>query len=97
MDAFKIFITDEMLNEIVLQTNSYAKRNFDQSNNKPTGVNKVPAGLNGKNSTVLDWKHVLDCLFTNSDHLLAYSDDFWTNSGRILIKYEYLFVNYRRT
>ena len=32
MDAFKLFITDEIMNEIVLQTNNYAKRHFDQRN-----------------------------------------------------------------
>ncbi|CAF0970366.1 unnamed protein product [Rotaria sordida] len=30
MDAFKFFITDEILNEIVLQTNKYAKRYINQ-------------------------------------------------------------------
>ncbi|CAF1508164.1 unnamed protein product [Rotaria sordida] len=30
MDAFKLFITDEILSEVVLQTNKYAKRYLDQ-------------------------------------------------------------------
>ncbi|CAF1454756.1 unnamed protein product [Rotaria sordida] len=34
MDAFKLFLTDEILNEVVLQTNKYAKRYMDQRNQR---------------------------------------------------------------
>ncbi|CAF1384390.1 unnamed protein product [Adineta ricciae] len=34
IDAFKLFITDDILDEIVLQTNKYAKRHIDQVNQR---------------------------------------------------------------
>ena len=33
-------------------------------------------------------RKVFEFFLTNSDHLLAYSDDFSTNSGRFLMKYD---------
>jgi hypothetical protein len=53
-EAFKLFITNEILNEIVLQTNEYANRHIDQQNQ-----NRLNAGTNSTKSN--KWKN-LDCI-----------------------------------
>lgn len=38
VDAFKLFITNDILDEVILQTNIYARRHFEQQNQKRLDV-----------------------------------------------------------
>jgi hypothetical protein len=54
IQTFKLFITNEILNEIILQTNKYASRYVDQQNQKRLNVGTNPTKSN-------KWEN-LDCI-----------------------------------